>query len=336
LKRLVLAPNWLGDCVMALPFLEAIKRDDPGRSTTVLCRPAHAPLFRLSPAVDRVVPAAPGLALFREARRLARERFDEAFVLPHSFRSAAAAYLTGARRRTGYAGEGRGFLLTDTPERPALTRHQLQDDDALLAAFGIAPNPDPPRIAPAPDALSRMERLLVAEQLRDPPTGTGPVMLAPGGAFGPTKRWPAERFAFLADALMDEGRRAAVLIGPGEVELGRRVAYRARHRIPVVGGDLDTGELAALLSLAVLLVGNDSGPAHLAAAVGTPVVEFFGPTDPGRTAASGAPVAVLDRYVFCSPCYLKTCPYGHECMEEISVEMAHAAARRLLRENGVS
>jgi heptosyltransferase-2 len=315
---------------MALPFLRALKRHDPEGSLVVLCRPAHAPLFALAPWVDRVIPAAAGSAVLRASWKARRQRFDEAWVLPHSFRSALAAFLSGARRRYGYAGQRREIFLTDGPERPPATGHQLRDEDALLARAGIAPDTDPPRISPSPETVSRMRRLLETEQLLDPATGYGPILLAPGGAFGPTKRWPAERFAFLADALMDRGRRAAILIGPGEVELGRLVAHRARHRIGVVGGDLDTGELAALLSLAGLLVGNDSGPAHVAAAVGTPVIVFFGPTDPGRTAASGAPVAVLDRYVFCSPCYLKTCPYGHECMDEISVEMAHAAALRLL------
>jgi ADP-heptose:LPS heptosyltransferase len=97
-----------------------------------------------------------------------------------------------------------------------------------------------------------------------------------------------------------------------------------------VGEDLDPVELAALFARARLVVANDSGPAHLAAAVGTPVVAFFGPTDPGRTAPSGGRVRVLDRYVFCSPCFRETCPYGHECMEEITVEDALRACEELI------
>ena len=98
----------------------------------------------------------------------------------------------------------------------------------------------------------------------------------------------------------------------------------------MLGPDLDPVELAALLSRARLLVSNDSGPMHLAAAVGTPVVAFFGPTDPGRTVGVGSPVLVLDRYVFCSPCHAEVCPYGHECMKEITVEMALRACEALL------
>jgi ADP-heptose:LPS heptosyltransferase len=120
------------------------------------------------------------------------------------------------------------------------------------------------------------------------------------------------------------------VIGPTERELGARVVASAQTSVPVIGSDLDPVELAALLARARVLVGNDSGPSHLAAAVGTPVVTFFGPTDPGRTEPSGAPTRVLDRYVFCSPCFREECPYGHECMKEITVEGALKAVEELV------
>jgi len=254
-----------------------------------------------------------------------RARADEIWVLPHSFRSALLAFAMGGKRRVGYATDGRAILLTDAVVPPDPTEHQLRDEDRLLAAGGVAPDEGLPRLE-VPRALSdEADREIASWQI-----GPRPVFLAPGAAFGPTKLWPAERFALLADALLDRGEKAALVIGPDEVELGRLIARRARHRIPLLGAELDTGKLAALLSRARLLIGNDSGPAHLAAAVGTPVVVFFGPTDPGRTAPRGAPVLVLDRYVFCSPCYLKKCPYQHECLEEITVEMALEAAVRML------
>ncbi|HEV8118738.1 MAG TPA: glycosyltransferase family 9 protein, partial [Thermoanaerobaculia bacterium] len=142
-------------------------------------------------------------------------------------------------------------------------------------------------------------------------------------------RWPAERFGVLSDRLEERGYARAAVIGPGEEDLGARASVSAAHAVPVLGRDLDPIGLAALLSRARVVVGNDSGPAHLAAAVGTPVVALFGPTDPGRTAPSGAAVEVLDRFVFCSPCFRKDCPYGHECMREITVEMVLGAVERL-------
>jgi heptosyltransferase-2 len=246
-------------------------------------------------------------------------------LLPHSFRSALLAFAMGGKRRIGYATDGRARLLTDAVPPPVPTAHQMRDEDRLLAAEGIAPDEGPPRLTVPRSLSEEADRDLVSWQI-----APRPILLAPGAAFGPTKLWPAERFALLADALLDRGEKAALVIGPDEIELGRLIARRARHRIPVLGAELDTARLAALLSRGKLLIGNDSGPAHLAAAVGTPAVVFFGPTDPGRTAPRGAPVRVLDRYVFCSPCYLKTCPYQHECLEEITVEMALETAVGML------
>jgi heptosyltransferase-2 len=329
LKRLVIGPNWLGDAVMALPFLRALRTNDPEGKLVVLARRSTAPVFALSGIADEVwTTTGRDVAGFgNDARRGRRARADEIWVLPHSFRSALLAFAMGGKRRLGYATDGRAALLTEAVPPPDPTEHQLRDEDRLLAAAGIAPDADPPRLAVPPALAAEADREIASWQL-----APRPILLAPGAAFGPTKLWPAERFALLADALLDRGEKAALVIGPDEVELGRLIARRARHRLPLLGAELDTGRLAALLSRGKLLVGNDSGPAHLAAAVGTPVVVFFGPTDPGRTAPRGAPVLVLDRYVFCSPCYLNKCPYQHECLEEITVEMALEAAVRMMGE----
>ena len=155
-------------------------------------------------------------------------------------------------------------------------------------------------------------------------------LLAPGAAFGPTKQWLVERFGELADRLRDRGFDCACVIGPNERDLGARLSGAARVPVPVLASELDPVELAALLSRAKVLIGNDSGPMHLAGSVGTPVVAFFGPTDPGRTAPTGSPARILDRYVFCSPCFLKRCPYRHECMKEISVDDAVRAVEELV------
>ena len=329
MKRVVIGPNWLGDGVMALPFLRALRKHDPEGRLVVLARRSTAPVFSMSGTADEIW-ATRGRdvgGFWTDALRGRQARADEIWVLPHSFRSALLAFAMGGGRRLGYATDGRAFLLTDPVAPPDPIAHQLRDEDRLLAAGGVAPDDAPPRLE-VPRALSdEAAREIASWQL-----GPRPIFLAPGAAFGPTKLWPAERFALLADALLDRGEKAALVIGPDEVELGRLIARRARHRIPLLGAEVDTGRLAALLSAGKLLIGNDSGPAHLAAAVGTPVVVFFGPTDPGRTAPRGAPVLVLDRYVFCSPCYLKKCPYQHECLEEITVEMALEAASRMLEE----
>jgi lipopolysaccharide heptosyltransferase II len=320
--RLVIAPNWVGDSVLSLPTLRALRRRHPGDRLAVLARPGPAAVYRAEGSADEVLPRGSFLADVRSARA---GRFDEAWLLPHSIRAALIAFLSGARRRLGYATDRRGALLTDALPPPPETAHQLRDYDALLRHAGVPPDPDPPRLPISAEALRRAQEALAAARIPELA-----VALCPGSATAPTKRWPAERFAALADALAQRGLPCAVAGGPGENALLRAVAEAAHRPIPVIGADLDPVELAAVFSLARVVVSNDSGPAHLAAAVGTPVVVFFGPTDPGRTAPVGSAARILDRYVFCSPCFLEKCPYGHECMREITVGDAVAAIDQLL------
>ena len=324
MKRVVVAPNWLGDCVMALPMLRAIRRARPKDGLTVLAGRGAATLFRAEGTADTVLERAGILA---DARRLRAGRFAEAWLLPNSFRSALAPRLAGIPERIGYDTDRRRPLLTHALPPPLRTEHQLRDYDALLRARGIEPDFEPPRLPVTARALDRAASALEAAGVdRDEPLA----LLAPGAAFGWTKRWPPGRYGALGDLLAARGFAPAVVIGPGEETLGRIVAAAGRSRLPVLGADLDPLELAALFSCARVVVSNDSGPMHLAAAVGVPVAAFFGPTDPGRTAPSGSPSRILDRYVFCSPCFLKDCPFGHECMKEITPEDALQAVEELL------
>jgi len=322
--RLVIAPNWVGDAVLSLPTLRALRRRHPDDRLAVLARRGPAAVYRAEGSADEVLSRG---SFFADVRAARAGRFDEAWLLPNSIRAALIAYLSGARRRLGYATDRRAALLTDALPSPPGTAHQLRDYDALLRHAGVPPDPDPPRLPISPATLRRAQEALVASRIPDLARG---VVLCPGSATSPTKRWPAERFAALADALAQRGLPCAVAGGPGEGELLRAVSEAARRPIPVLGADLDPVELAAVFSLARVVVSNDSGPAHLAAAVGTPVVVFFGPTDPGRTAPAGAAARILDRYVFCSPCYQETCPYGHECMREITVDDAVRAVEDVM------
>lgn len=323
-SRVVVAPNWLGDCVMALPVLRAIRRARPGEKLAVLARRGPAALFRAEGSADTVLVRS---SLLADARNLRAGRFSEAWLLPNSFRSALAPFLAGIPHRIGYDTDRRGILLTRRVSPPDRVEHQLRDYDALLASGSIEPDLGAPKLPIPPEPSNRAAAALAAAGIRD---GLPLALLAPGAAFGWTKRWPAESYGALSDRLAEKGFSCAVVIGPGQEDLGRRVASAGRGSPPVVGGDLDPLDLAALFARARLVVANDSGPMHLAAAVGAPVVAFFGPTDPGRTRPAGAPSKILDRYVFCSPCFLKECPYGHECMREITVEMAMLAVEELL------
>ena len=309
---------------MSLPVLRALRRGSPNGRLAVLARNGPGAIYRAEGSADAVLPRSSFLG---DVAAVRRGRFDEVWLLPNSYRAALIAAASGAPRRIGYATERRGWLLTGALPPPPGTEHQLRDYDALLEKNGVAPDPDPPRLPLPAAALGRArESLDRAGTPRDQPF----VALCPGSAFAQTKRWPAERFAGVADTLAERGLGAAVLVGPGEEDLGVSVASAARSRPAVLGAELDPVELAAAISLARAAVTNDSGPMHLAGAVGTPVVALFGPTDPGRTGPSGSPSRVLDRYVFCSPCFQTECPYGHECLREIGVEEVVRAVAELI------
>jgi heptosyltransferase-2 len=324
-KRLVVGTNWLGDAVMSLPFLRALRSAYPEEPLTVFAPAGPASIYRAAGTADEVLVRS---NLLRDAATLASRKFDEAWLLPNSFRAALYARLSRAPRRIGYATDGRRALLTDAMPAPDGTDHQLRDYDALLSAHGIPPDLEPPRLPLPGEARLRAEKALAAAGLADATDRL--VLLSPGSAKDVTKRWRAGRFAALGDLLAQRRFTCAIVVGPRESALGVAVSGAARAPLPVLGADLDPVGLAALLARSRLLVTNDSGPMHLAASVGTPVVAFFGPTDPGRTAPTGAPAVVLDRYVFCSPCFRSKCPYGHECMKEITLEMALAACEGLL------
>ena len=312
----VFAPNWVGDTVMALPVIEALAA--AGRAPRVLARPHLGPLLELCPAVSGVVERADDAATVAALRR---HDFSEVLLLPNSFRSAWLSRQAGIPRRFGYRGNWRSPLLSPAVRRPAGKRPQVEDYGELLAAMRVPPPPDwVPRLdlSPADRAAGRalLQRTGVA--------GDGPLVgLFPGAEFGPSKRWPWQRFAALARRARRRlpGARILILVGPKETWLGVRLHEESGRVHPLAGPDLDLGQLATLLANLDLLVTNDSGPMHLAAAVGVPCVALFGPTDPGRTAPAGAGHRVLYTDRWCSPCFRRRCPLvRHRCLREISVD----------------
>ena len=323
----VLAPNWVGDTIMALPVLEALAA--AGRPPAVLARPHLAPLLALCPAVAEVVERAPDdRATIAE---LGRRGFAEAVLLPNSFRAAWLARRAGIARRWGYRGNWRAPLLRPALPRPRGRRPQVADYGELLAAMGVAAPADwVPRLPLSPADRDAGRALVERAGL----AGDGPLIgLFPGAEFGPGKRWPWRRFAELARQLRRRlpGARILIVVGPKETWLGVRVHEESGHVHPLAGPDLDLGRLAALLAALDLLVTNDSGPMHLAAALGVRCVALFGPTDPRRTAPAGDGHQVLYTDRWCSPCFRRRCPLLHQrCLKDIGVDRvleAVAAAR---------
>jgi heptosyltransferase-2 len=325
---LVVAPNWVGDLVMAEPVLAALAAS--GRDLAVLARPGLAPLAALLPGVTAVVERAAGDA--ETVARLAAAGCGEAVLLPNSFRAARLARAAGIPRRYGYRGDFRAPLLAPAVARPRGRRPQVEDYRELLAAMGVPPPASwvPHLALPAELAERGRERLARART----PVGAGPLVgLFPGAEWGPSKRWPMKSFAALARELRRRlpALRAVVVAGPKEVWLAVRVHEESGKLHPVVGPDLDLAGLAAVLSHFDLLVTNDSGPMHLAAALGVPTVALFGPTDPRRTAPAGDGHEVLSRNLWCAPCFRRRCPLVyHGCLRGIRVEQVADAAEGIL------
>ncbi len=316
-RTLVVGPNWVGDTVMALPVLEALA--DAGREVHVLAKPHLAPLLGMLPAVASVMERSSDAETIE---RIRESHCREAFILPNSFRSAWLPYRAGVAARFGYRGNLRGPLLAPAVRQPGRRRHQVEDYEELLAAAGVPPAASwRPRLTTTAGLRARTREVLARARVKD---GDGPLIgLFPGAEFGPSKRWPWERFADLTHAL----RRArgevqlVLLAGPKEIWSTVRIHERSGRLVPVLGADLDLAELAGLLERLDLLITNDSGPMHMAAALGVPCIALFGPTDPGRTRPYGDEHRVLYADRWCSPCFRKRCPLiHHRCMKKIEVE----------------
>jgi heptosyltransferase-2 len=286
--------NWLGDSVMTLPALAAFKHAHPGARLLVGCRAGLEEFWSLCPAVEAVTRLPPGwrgdLAAARELRRLG---VDRAVMFPNSFRSAWVPFLAGIPERAGFPGHARRFLLTRLvhPVSYSGSVHQALDYFTLL---GVAPDAVPPGM----DGLMRIPEGTLArmgERIRSAAAGlaafpsAGPwIAVAPGAARGGAKRWPAGHFAAAAAALARARGCGVIVCGTAaERGAGEQIAAAAPGGALNLAGATGLAELAAVFRLCRLVVCNDSGAMHLAAAAGTPVVAVFGLTDPARTGPLG-------------------------------------------------
>lgn len=316
-RMVVDLPNWVGDQVMALPAVRRLVDGNCDGATTLHARPeARRFLEALFPGT-RVV-ASPRKAFpVATARHLCigAGRFDVGVTLRHASRAKICLWLA-ARRSLGSGNRGGRFLLSERFEVDR-RRHQVFDADPILHGLGLDGVDPSWRPAMPLDLVEEGARLLRQSGVRM----EGAVGLAPAAVWGEAKRWPAARFGALARRLCGRGLEAVVVIGPGEQVVGREVCEAAGCELPVVGADSDVAGLAGVLARLSVLVGNDSGPMHVAAAVGTPAVALFGPTDPARTGPLGDRHVVLRQQIDCAPCGHRRCPLGHTaCLHDLSVE----------------
>jgi heptosyltransferase-2 len=362
-QRLLLrTPNWLGDAVMSMPAVQALAQRFPQATISVLTPAKLADLWAHHPDVRTVLPIAPGESPWSVGQRLRREQFDQAVIFPNSFRSALEVFFSRIPQRLGRSGRCRTPMLTQTlvrrPESatmrkrsPAEVRcrittaghrvrhpseaHHVRDYLSLVAALGADPTPTAPRLS-MPDAQAAT-LLRDLPELAPVPGSPPPLTLAlnPGAEYGPAKRWPAPHFAAAARALsqLRPGVRWLILGGPADRDLCAEVARSLGSTAINLAGRTTLPQLMAALSRCALVLTNDTGPMHLAAALGTPVVALFGSTSPELTGPGlpGDPRhELLSLDVPCAPCFLRECPIDLRCLNGISVPQVVAAAQRLL------
>ncbi len=333
---LVISPNWLGDVIMALPAVQAAdaRARADGRRLDILTRPAFAPIWRMALGGDsETIAAAKTDSVLPLARQLRARGYAEAIVIPHSFRTARAPFLARIPRRIGLPGHlFRDWMLTDI-RRPQLAAgrdrptHQAWE---ILDLFRIAP---PDGKIPAPRlAVSEAARAAILSRIADAPRPW--IALVPGAARGPAKQWPTDHWQTLLRSIHRETPATALLLGtPGEAPLCAEVASATPDpaRIRDLSGKTTLEEMAAALSLADAACCNDSGGMHLAAAVGTPLVAFFGITDPDTTGPLGsAPIRILQHSARRTRDIPRKSPEAEAALRAITPEEAFAALAPLL------
>lgn len=330
-RILIRSPNWIGDAVMTTPAMGAIRDAFPDATLTVVAPPAVAQLFSPHPHCDRVLVFDKrgehrGLrGLWRFSRRLGREGFDLAVLFQNAFEAAAIAFLAGIPARLGYRTDGRGFLLTHGVGlgRREKLLHHADYYRSLLERAGIRGGSRRLRLQCTETEKEYGRRLLAGHRRW--------VGLNPGAAYGSAKRWLPGRFAEVADTLASR-LGAAILItgGSGEEEIGRDIASAMRYPSLNLAGRTTVRELMAVIERCDLFVTNDSGPMHVAAALGVPIVALFGSTDPTTTAPLGDNVRIVRKPVPCAPCLKRTCPTDHVCMTAITAADVLEAALSLV------
>ncbi len=344
---LIVLPTWVGDFVMATPTLRAVRARFPDASITFVGEENLEDLVRGGDWMDEVLhlpPRGKRNLLHRPYRKLIAllraRRFDLALLLPNSFRSALLARLAGAKRRVGFDRDSRGWLLTDRiapPNRMGrgfAPRPIVEHYADLAERIGCDRPTDALELFTSSDSEGSVQERLLGLGVAD---HRPLVVMSPGARYGAAKCWPPERFAAVADRLIERtGAAVVVTCGPGEEPIARRIGGTMRERGFVLDQPrLTLGELKALIRRSHVLVCNDAGPRHFAKAFGVGVVTVFGPTHPEWTATTYEAERIVRIDLDCGPCQQRECPLGHlKCMTGVTPDAVVAAAVELLGGTG--
>lgn len=337
MRILIRATNWVGDAIMALPALRAVRKRFADAEIAILALSYVGDIYRDQQICDQIIEydrneAHAGIGgRERLAGELRKQGFDVALLLQNAFDAAWVAWRAGIPKRIGYSRDARGFLLTDAVRVPKAGEIQPHEKfyylELLRRAGWIESLPDEAFIfldVPEQNRRRAAEFLLGA--------GSRPqarrIAVGAGASYGSAKCWPPERFAEALNRLQMESDAEVILFGtPTEAKVSGAIAAGLRRAPIDLTGKTTIADLPALLSHCHMFLGNDSGAMHVAAAVGLPVVAIFGPTDPLGTAPVTPRSSIVQERPYCSPCFLRHCPTDHRCMTGISAEAVEAAAK---------
>ena len=335
-KILIRGTNWIGDVVMTLPAIATVREAYPTARISILVKPWVADLLRISPDVDEVIvyerPGAHGGlgGFFRLVGELRSRKFDMAILLQNAIEAAIIAWLARIPVRAGYNTDGRGILLTHPVMRSKEIHrvHQLKYYLEMLKTLGLEASRKDARLLIGKEEKALSDRILKERGVADASLLIG---LAPGATYGPAKRWYPERFASVADRLIDRFSARVLIFGSGgDHEIARKVQEKAGHTLIDLTGETTLREAISLIARCRLFVTNDSGLMHVAGALGIPTVAIFGSTNPLTTSPVGQKNIVITKNVPCSPCLKETCPTDFICMDLVTADEVYDTAVSLL------
>lgn len=341
MKILVRGTNWIGDAVMSIPALRALRQIFPEAKIALQTRSWVEGIFRDADFIDEILTFKPERSKFKtvieQSKILKKKEFDLAVLFPNSFESALIAKMARIPKRFGYAKDARRFLLTDAVEIPTWKneKHEVFYYLNLIAEiekefFGTRDVLESePRVDLNVSEIRRSEaRKMLEENGVD--LSKKIIALGVGATNSRAKRWLPERYAELNDKLQTELNAGVILVGTkDELDVSREVFERSEKKPVVLTGKTDLPEAVALLAEIDLFVSNDMGLAHVAPAVGTKTIVIFGPTNEKTTQPIGS--EIIRKTVECSPCMLRDCPIDHRCMTRISADEVFEKAKEILK-----
>ncbi|MEQ1525295.1 MAG: lipopolysaccharide heptosyltransferase II [Gallionella sp.] len=324
-KILVIAPSWVGDCMLMQPMLNRLKQRYPDCQIDILAPPWTTGLLRALPEVSQVItnPFPHGAlqlgARYRLGKHLRAAQYDQVIVLPNSLKSAFIPFFARIPIRTGFIGESRYGLLNDARKLDKTKLPLMVERFAQLAETRDGTIPSPllnPKLAVSD--THRSETLKKLNLLLDKPVA----VFCPGAEYGPAKRWPAPYFAELAHRLHTEGYAVWLLGSPKDKEQADNIVTLCKTDCRNLCGKTDLGDAIALLSCAQFVVSNDSGLMHIAAALDRPMIALFGSSSPQFTPPLSSHAHVMQLDIKCSPCFKRECPLGHfNCMMQLTPDL---------------